>query len=680
MKSALFVAALMMMTILSGCFGESEEPKIDFIDQEEYSTPVAKLHFYSEGERQLLISSCDFAPFTTIEEPLYKPATTIIPFDAINPNLQFEIYEPLDLRGRIVIASVDLSYIGEMGGDTFSYDPWFLYFQQRGAAGLIFSKVTDWDGTYVEDCEDMNTGLSASDSNDYRLTSAEPLTIPIIQISPLMMELVLNLEAPYFVEAGPSGFTPTGWVDPSELSYSDSALAKKQVTVWEPEHPDCPNESAGALVTTISEDSNLDGSYDGNEIRLDISCMADNPYDSAIVSISSTVQQRSVPADVCASGREFRIDIITTYRNGDTSTSEGKNYVCEGINEEEFETQLKRSVCPNGKIMNQQQLDGFSVINCLTPTYEAELQRVTPQIKSESLTEEQMPFCERGGILITMWADSDGNGQWDQSETQSTQRICHGMNGKNGQDGTDGEDALNLVFRTQAAQTSSCPSGVGGNEVLLGRDRNGNDVLDDSEIEHSYATCNGADGEKGDDGTDGESGLSSIINVTSLSSPQCNGIYVRLSNGYDLDNDSLLSKNETSGARYICLPSQQTNTNATFVKELIDPNSHCLNGGIRTYIWLDENRNNVVDVSNNSSEIFMETIDCAPDEDVVECLDSDEDCISDEDDTDPESSRESNVVDSDGDTVPDLWDQCPDGDDREDSDFDGTPDHCDDDF
>ena len=52
-------------------------------------------------------------------------------------------------------------------------------------------------------------------------------------------------------------------------------------------------------------------------------------------------------------------------------------------------------------------------------------------------------------------------------------------------------------------------------------DVNQNGVLDDSEIEHSYATCNG------EDGSDGQDGTSSIVNITSYSSPSCNGVYVR---------------------------------------------------------------------------------------------------------------------------------------------------------
>ena len=305
--------------------------------------------------------------------------------------------------------------------------------------------------------------------------------------------------------------------------------------------------------------------------------------------------------------------------------------------------------------------------------YEPALQNVIPQIRIESLSSEQMPICQNGGLLITVWADSDANQAWDQSETQSTQRLCHGSDGDDGQDGQDGLDAYELLVNTQDAPQESCPATVGGKEVLLGRDINGNGILDDSEIEHSYATCNGGSG------ADGNDGQSSVLNITSFSSPQCNGVYVRLANGHDLNNDSTLSLEETLGSRFICLPSQQTNTNATFVKETIDPNSNCLNGGVRSYIWIDENGDNVVQETENSSEVFMETLDCASNEPIVECQDSDGDCISDVDDEDSESSRD-RLQDSDGDGFPDLEDVCPGGDDNIDTDGDGIPEYCDDDF
>ena len=208
-----------------------------------------------------------------------------------------------------------------------------------------------------------------------------------------------------------------------------------------------------------------------------------------------------------------------------------------------------------------------------------------------------------------------------------------------------------------------------GTEVYLGRDVNRNGVLDGDEIEHSYAACNGQSG---------SDGYSSLIEVDNSTNPDCNGIYVRISSGLDVDNDTILSTNETNGARYVCLPSQQTNTNSTFVKEEISPNSDCLNGGVHYYIWLDENGDNNV----TEDEIFMESFDCADDTVVVECNDSDRDCISDVDDSDPDNDDRQNSGDSDRDFVQDEDEdpRCIGFDDRLDSDDDGTPDCAEDEF
>ena len=56
-----------------------------------------------------------------------------------------------------------------------------------------------------------------------------------------------------------------------------------------------------------------------------------------------------------------------------------------------------------------------------------------------------------------------------------------------------------------------------------------------------------------------------------------------------------------------------------FVKESIEPNNVFLNGGVHTLIWLDEDGNG----ARTPEGIFMETFDCASDETVVECNDSD---------------------------------------------------------
>jgi hypothetical protein len=656
-NSAVLVVLVILGSVLAGCFQEQYE-------KSDYTQEKMDLHVYEFGILELKIDSCPFLPYPSVTEPIIVEGTNIRPYNAINPDGQYEIYEPSDISGKFVITYMK----GDLGD--FYMNTWMQYFQNQNAAGVIFSILEDANDEKLNKCSDIKYAVATSDHLEG--TSSDPLTIPFIQISPDNMRKLIQIDSPGF-EIGPDGFEPTGWSEPLVEEVTDVSLATLRVSSWEQQNDACTDESSGAIVTIISQDTNQDGVYQENEKDITIECRTTSPYGSEVVSISSNFHYETVPSSECSSTQKFRVDITTSFASGDSTTVEGTDYACEGVNEESFEIQLKRLICTNGQIPSELELARVSIAACISPMYEPALQNVIPQIRIESLSSEQMPICQNGGLLITVWADGDANQAWDQSETQSTQRLCHGSDGDDGQDGQDGLDAYELLVNTQDAPQESCPATVGGKEVLLGRDVNENGVLDDSEIEHSYATCNG------DSGADGNDGQSSVLNITSFSSPQCNGVYVRLANGHDLNNDSTLSLEETLGSRFICLPSQQTNTNATFVKETIDPNSNCRNGGVRSYIWIDENGDNVVQETNDSSEVFMETLDCAPNEPLVDCQDSDGDCISDEDDEDSENSRDE-LQDSDGDGVPDLEDVCPNGDDNIDTDGDGIPEYCDDDF
>ena len=681
-NSAVLVVLVMLGSVLAGCFGgdETEEvtPEVVTPDEgtayawdERGKAPSSDIHLYSE-DGSVKFDSCDFfSDFPSPESPIAAQGVLSRPYDGVDDDGMASIIEPTDFDGKVAIFYLDDEFEEKVSFYRIdAYMTAWVLAQQRGASAIIYSEYNgydkNWNAEEIWECDEIQWHAESG------LSVVDLLTIPVVLISPSDMKKLVQTPNP-FIEMGPDGFEPTGWSEPLVEEVTDVSLATLRVSSWEQQNDACTDESAGAIVTVISQDTNQDGVYQENEKDITIECRTTSPYGGEVVSISSNFHYETVPSSECSSTQKFRVDITTSFASGDSTTVEGTDYACEGVNEESFEIQLKRLICTNGQIPSELELARVSIATCISPMYEPALQNVIPQIRIESLSSEQMPICQNGGLLITVWADGDANQAWDQSETQSTQRLCHGSDGADGQDGQDGLDAYELLVNTQDASQGSCPATIGGKEVLLGRDVNENGVLDDSEIEHSYATCNG------DSGADGNDGQSSVLNITSFSSPQCNGVYVRLANGHDLNNDSTLSLEETLGSRFICLPSQQTNTNATFVKETIDPNSNCRNGGVRSYIWIDENGDNVVQETNNSSEVFMETLDCAPNEPLVDCQDSDGDCISDEDDEDSENSRDE-LQDSDGDGVPDLEDVCPNGDDNIDTDDDGIPEYCDDDF
>ena len=661
---------LISFLMLSGCFG-AEKADSPVYTEDDYEQERTDLYFLSETDVTLKIDSCPFFAHPTVTEPTYFKAAHIRPNDGMNDENMFEVYEPNDLDGMFVIAHISEEILAE-SDSVFLMESWYRFFQNQGASGLIFTITHDMDGDEYDDCNDIE--YYKAESSDTEFSSSQPIDIPIIQIPPKDMR-ELNKLAVTGVIIGTDGFE-LGDVDVliQASEGNDLSLPNTKISEWVSGHEDCSTNNEGGIVITTKIDQNQDGAYQGSEITQEIECMTSSPYENNIKSVQNEISTESTTSDVCTSLELFSIVTTTEYTNGDvvTETSESK---CSGSNAETFEAQLKQILCEDSEVMNEYELDRLSVRECLAPVYESELMQIIPQIKVQSLTNSQMPQCENGGLLIQVWADHDGNGQWSQPETHSSQRLCHGTDGTDGADGIDGLDAYELLMDSTEAGSEMCDSDVGGTEVFIGRDVNQNGVLDDSEIEHSYATCNG------EDGSDGQDGTSSIVNITSYSSPSCNGVYVRLANGFDYDGDDTLSTDETLGARYICLPSQQTNTEATFVKETIEPNSVCQNGGVHSYIWIDSNGDDVVQDGDNVSEIFMESFDCAEDDVVVECNDSDGDCISDDEDTDDGNDRE-NGGDSDFDGVldEDEHPNCIGQDNRVDSDFDGIPDCEDDDF
>lgn len=634
--------------------------------EKDYTQEATDIYVYSDDGFETKLESCPFLEYNIIEKPEYFQASLIRPHDAIDTvDSRFDIFEPNNVDGMFLIAYFD----GKQ--DNVVMEEWFRFFQNQGAGGLIFSVIeTEYEELFT--CGDVLHNKPTD--SDTEFTEKTPITMPVIKISPDDMRK-LNRIAVNGVVLGPSGFELGDVDDLIRASESDDdGLPNTKISEWVSDYVGCSANNAGAIVITTKIDGNQDGTYQGSEITQEIECRTSSPYSNGVVSIQTETIVRATSSDVCASLEEYWKVQTIEYADGTTETQQDEPK-CEGTSSTDIENVVVGMFCDDSEDMNEDELARVSVIDCIAPSYESELMQIIPQIKVDSLTSSQMPQCENGGLLIQVWADHDGNGQWSQPETHSSQRLCHGTDGADGEDGVDGLDAYELLMDTTEAGSEMCDSNVGGTEVFIGRDVNQNGVLDDSEIEHSYATCNG------EDGIDGQDGTSSIVNITSYSSPSCNGVYVRLANGFDYDGDDALSTDETLGARYICLPSQQTDTEATFVKETIEPNSVCQNGGVHSYIWIDSNGDGDVQDGDNVSEIFMESFDCAEDEVVVECTDNDGDCISDDEDTEDGNDRETGG-DSDFDGVPDEDEHpnCIGQDNREDSDFDGIPNCEDDDF
>ena len=92
--------------------------------------------------------------------------------------------------------------------------------------------------------------------------------------------------------------------------------------------------------------------------------------------------------------------------------------------------------------------------------------------------------CPQGGILVETGIDENGNGQLDDSEVDSSEKLCNGQNGLS---------AL-IDFEDEPAG-ANCP--YGGTRIKSGMDSNGNGVLDDSEISDNRYVCSLVDSSLG---------------------------------------------------------------------------------------------------------------------------------------------------------------------------------------
>jgi hypothetical protein len=690
-RNALCLVLLLLSSVFAGCTEEqtvTEEEEEQTATEEEEVSPYDQgvterglqertdVYLYTSGGLNLgTVETCPlYGDFNSPAQPMISDAIATLPIDGIDSEGMAKIYEPESYESNIAIMIIDQDTFDRSstgnGSEGNMVSKSLLLAQMKNASALIWTiKERGESCDELEDVFPTNMFQSISGLLD----------IPLIIINPADANRILTTPN-RILQIGPEGFVPQEVLIDDNIDQM-TPLVTKRVSIWEEQHQDCPSEYAGAMVKTLFEDINQDGEFQISEQSLDVKCLIQSPYADGIVSISLERNEIEVPTTECVSGIAIRFDVITTRESGVITTELGSDTGCDGLTPESFENQLKRLLCENGHLPDETTLSEMTLSSCLSPLFESELRLVIPQLKVDSMTSSQMPICSNGGLLITMWADTDGNGEWAQSETQSTQRLCNGndggdgANGSAGQDGTDGTDGLDgydLIVDSQNADSISCPSSVNGKEVFLGRDINRNGVLENIEIEHSYAIC---DGLSGANGSDGQTALLEADVFENLSSSDCNGVYVRLNNGFDLDNNSNLSNEEILGSRTICLPSQQTDVNATFVKESIEPNSVCLNGGIHSFIWIDEDAND----ARTPEEIFMETFDCAPDEEPVQCDDADGDCVSDEDESGDGNARE-NIGDSDFDGVNDDEDEYPDCDNRIDSDRDGIPDDCEDDI
>ncbi len=200
--------------------------------------------------------------------------------------------------------------------------------------------------------------------------------------------------------------------------------------------------------------------------------------------------------------------------------------------------------------------------------------------------------CSQGGVKISVGQDSNENGILDESEIVSVSFVCNGSAGENGN---------TLVARTSPEiPGENCENG--GTLVEIGADANGNNSLDNDEVQTSFFVCNGLDGADGSG--EGANGLTSLIRATPLEDCGSNGSTgIRIEIGLDSNGNGVLDNdpNEVQSTYEICDGSDGLNAIISCTT-LPTRSSECPDGGIQIEVGLDANSNGILDEGESIGE------------------------------------------------------------------------------
>ena len=251
--------------------------------------------------------------------------------------------------------------------------------------------------------------------------------------------------------------------------------------------------------------------------------------------------------------------------------------------------------CPNGGVKIEFGLDTNS--NLILDNFEID-QHLTKYVCNgddgmNSLVRTKVEAagsnCANGGIKIEIGPDNNGNDTLDDNEVNRnlTKYVCNGA------------AAVNTLIRTKVeAAGSNCANG--GIKIEIGPDNNGNDTLDDNEVNSNLTKyiC---------DGAAGNSPKKTLISTkTESAGSNCanGGTKIEVgtdSNGNDtLDNDEI----DSSLTKYICNGVGGTAAVNTLIRTKVEAaGSNCANGGIKIEIGPDNNGNDTLDDNEVNSNL-----------------------------------------------------------------------------
>ncbi len=162
--------------------------------------------------------------------------------------------------------------------------------------------------------------------------------------------------------------------------------------------------------------------------------------------------------------------------------------------------------------------------------------RKSSSLITSAITEPAGAHCANGGLAVRTGEDVDNDNVVSEAEAVATNYVC------NGAAGMPGTALTSLTKVTPEPEGTNCT--LGGYKLETGKDTNGNDMLDSTEVTSSEYLCAP------------ETSTSSLVllNKTFINDANagCPGGYVRIGYGVDANNDGALSSTEETSSFVTC--------------------------------------------------------------------------------------------------------------------------------
>jgi len=214
--------------------------------------------------------------------------------------------------------------------------------------------------------------------------------------------------------------------------------------------------------------------------------------------------------------------------------------------------------------------------------------------------------CATGGKKLSVGLDVDGSGTLDETERLSSSYVCNGATGLN-----------SLVSVTPEPAGEACPAG--GTRIAVGVDADHSGTLSLGEQGTSQLLCNGVKGETGDAGSNGSSSLVTVLPVEAGLACPAGGQVIVIGN--DLDGSGTITGTELQSQQFVCNGVDGENGgpgkpgadgHSALVTKSYDftASPSCAQGTQNTQVGVDVNDDQLLE----SDEVQATLSSCAPDD------------------------------------------------------------------